>query len=165
MERLDPSSSNDKLEKSESMDSNSQTENGIEEKGSSTKRRKSIFSRRRSSAKRRFSTRKPSTASRGSNQRRDSNGTLIEAALDQAEAKERHVRFGDHITEAGNLVQRMLSTRIGNDINHTSSVEEYPDYNNESDEDSFIRPMNTGSVLASLMKLESQRRQAWLTQQ
>lgn len=111
--------------------------------------------------------------------RRDSAGTLVEAALDQVEARDRHVRFPDHIAEAGSLVERMLSTRRPSSNYpsahyQSSTIEEAA----ESDLNSIERQqtqhshksLNTsnygntvsqsgGSVLASLMKLESHRRQ------
>lgn len=43
----------------------------------------------------------------------DSAGTLVEAALEQSEAKDRHVRFQDHVVESAALVERMLRTRRG----------------------------------------------------
>ncbi|KAG1563282.1 hypothetical protein G6F49_000160 [Rhizopus delemar] len=107
--------------------------------------------------------------------RRDSTGTLVEAALDQVEARERHVRFGEHIAEAGNLVQRMLSTRIGGDTGTSNriyhrhdDIEEYPECHRSGsieESASYQQPItNTGgSVLASLLKLENQRRLAMLT--
>ncbi|KAI8991885.1 hypothetical protein BDF20DRAFT_812672 [Mycotypha africana] len=58
--------------------------------------------------------------------------TLVEAALDKDEAKDRHVRFQDHVMESAALVQRMLSVKMG-------------------------RVPEADSVLASLMKLEAQR--------
>lgn len=111
--------------------------------------------------------------------RRDSAGTLVEAALDQVEARDRHVRFPDHIAEAGSLVERMLSTRrpssnhtplhqqsttideaAENDLNsierqQTQHTHKSPNMSNSS----TTVPQTGGSVLASLMKLESQRRQ------
>lgn len=161
MERLDPSSSNDTPRRSLSVHSSNQAQDDMEEKSHSPKRRKSIFHRRFSSrcSRRKSSFRRESATSRESIRRKESAGTLVEAALDQAEARERHVRFGDHIAEAGNLVQQMLGTRIDNDTNH-STVEEYPECKSESIEDTFTRPVNSGSVLASLMKLEGKRRQS-----
>lgn len=111
--------------------------------------------------------------------RRDSAGTLVEAALDQAEARDRHVRFLDHITEAGSLVERMLSTRRPSSNNsqlqhQSTTIEEAAENDLNSIErqqtqltykspvTSFTNddaPLGGGSVLASLMKLESQRRQ------
>ncbi|KAG1446107.1 hypothetical protein G6F56_009681 [Rhizopus delemar] len=145
MERLDPSSSNDTPRRSLSVHSSNQAQDDMEEKSHSPKRRKSIFHRRFSSrcSRRKSSFRRESATSRESIRRKESAGTLVEAALDQAEARERHVRFGDHIAEAGNLVQQMLGTRIDNDTNH-STVEEYPECKSESIEDTFTRPVNSG---------------------
>ncbi|CAO3696850.1 unnamed protein product [Rhizopus microsporus] len=126
---------------------------------------------RRHSCTRQLTGKKSMTASKKS----DSAGTLVEAALEQPQARERHVRFGDHILEAGNLVERMLSTRIEDNVeppshnHHTHTIDEDSIYlRNGSIEDgrSPSSPtVGTGSVLASLMKLESQRRQAILTKQ
>lgn len=108
--------------------------------------------------------------------RRDSAGTLVEAALDQAEARDRHVRFQDHIAEAGSLVERMLSTSTRRPSSNTHRPSTTIDECNEFDLGSLERqqsqqsphpasltnsanPPVGGSVLASLMKLESQRRQ------
>lgn len=108
--------------------------------------------------------------------RRDSAGTLVEAALDQAEARDRHVRFQDHIAEAGSLVERMLSTSTRRPSSNTHRPSTTIDECNEFDLGSLerqqshqspipasatntINPPAGGSVLASLMKLESQRRQ------
>lgn len=112
----------------------------------------------------------------GGGARRDSAGTLVEAALDQAEARDRHVRFPDHIAEAGSLVERMLSVKrpstsgqhhsyhntieetAENDLGsierqQTNHTHQSPAYSNNN------AALGGGSVLASLMKLESQRRQ------
>ncbi|KAI8880644.1 hypothetical protein K501DRAFT_12786 [Backusella circina FSU 941] len=94
--------------------------------------------------------------------RQGSADTLVEAALDQQEARDRHVRFPDHIAEAGSLVQRMLSTRINNSGERASIT------NDETLEDPELGSISSsrynqpstggGSVLASLLKLEAQRR-------
>ncbi|OBZ91601.1 Pheromone-regulated membrane protein 10 [Choanephora cucurbitarum] len=106
--------------------------------------------------------------------RRDSAGTLVEAALDQAEARDRHVRFQDHIAEAGTLVQRMISTRYPS-ISGSSEQRPRRSTFDECAENTFPDELDTvehqsnhsslnsaryggGSVLASLMKLEAQRR-------
>lgn len=113
--------------------------------------------------------------------RNDSAGTLVEAALDQDEARDRHVQFSAHIAEAGSLVQRMISTRYpsasaatptatshsmdhhtiheASESHHTGDLEmqsihspaPVPSYNNAT-------TTGGGSVLASLMKLEAQAR-------
>ncbi|KAI8391088.1 uncharacterized protein BYT42DRAFT_181359 [Radiomyces spectabilis] len=80
--------------------------------------------------------------------------TLVEAALDQDEAKDRHVRFPDHVAESAALVQRMLSTRGYSD--GTSSAKSS---HRRADSSIDMQSENSGSVLASLMKLEAQRRQ------
>lgn len=104
--------------------------------------------------------------------RRDSAGTLVEAALDQAEARDRHVRFPDHIAEAGSLVERMLSTRRPSSTNRRQSHHNTIMEDTENELNSLERQQTYshhsqtsnnanvgGSVLASLMKLETQRRQ------
>jgi hypothetical protein len=94
--------------------------------------------------------------------RQGSADTLVEAALDQQEARDRHVRFPDHIAEAGSLIHRMLSTRISNSGERASTT------NDETLEDPELGSISSsrynqpsaggGSVLASLLKLEAQRR-------
>jgi hypothetical protein len=106
--------------------------------------------------------------------RKDSAGTLVEAALDQAEAQDRHVRFPEHIAEAGSLVERMLSTRGPSNNNrrqshHTTimetaendlnSIERQQTQSHHSQTSGSNNNVGGGSVLASLMKLETQRRQ------
>jgi len=114
---------------------------------------------------------------KSSKARNDSAGTLVEAALDQDEARDRHVQFSAHIAEAGSLVQRMISTRYpsassntvptmdqhtiheGSESHHTGDLEMQSlhspaptsSYNNAT-------TAGGGSVLASLMKLEAQSR-------
>lgn len=112
----------------------------------------------------------------GGGTRRDSAGTLVEAALDQAEARDRHVRFPDHIAEAGSLVERMLSVKRPSTTSQHHSYHNTIEETTENDLGSIERQqtnhthqsptysnnnaaMGGGSVLASLMKLESQRRQ------
>ncbi|KAI9007917.1 hypothetical protein CLU79DRAFT_777507 [Phycomyces nitens] len=84
---------------------------------------------------------------------RGSTETLVEAALDHDEARDRHVRFPDHLAESAALVQRILSTRRGN-----TDDEFVPSPTNTNSTKINIQPTG-GSVLASLMKLESQRHQ------
>ncbi|KAF7730798.1 hypothetical protein EC973_001316 [Apophysomyces ossiformis] len=75
--------------------------------------------------------------------------TLVEAALDHVEAKDRHVRFQAHVVESATLVQRMLSTRMGEaETNGRRATESTIE----------IHP-RSGSILASLMMLEQQRLQ------
>ncbi|KAG0172399.1 hypothetical protein DFQ30_010535 [Apophysomyces sp. BC1015] len=74
--------------------------------------------------------------------------TLVEAALDRVDAKDRHVRFQAHVAESAALVQRMLSTRMGEENGGRRATESTIE----------IQPPS-GSVLASLMKLEQQRMQ------
>lgn len=115
----------------------------------------------------------------GGGTRRDSAGTLVEAALDQVEARDRHVRFPDHIAEAGSLVERMLSTKRPSTSSHHQSQQSHHTTIEEAAENDFgsierqqtnhthqsptfsnnSNTLGGGSVLASLMKLESQRRQ------
>lgn len=126
---------------------------------------------RRHSCTRQLTGKKSTTGSKKS----DSAGTLVEAALEQPQARERHVRFGDHILEAGHLVERMLSTRIEDDVEppshnyHTHTIDEDSIYLRNGSIEDGRSPSSptaaTGSVLASLMKLESQRKQAILTKQ
>ncbi|KAI8095137.1 hypothetical protein BDF21DRAFT_405268 [Thamnidium elegans] len=91
--------------------------------------------------------------------------SLVEAALDKDEAKDRHVRFQDHVVESAALVQRMLSVK--------RSPQHAPDplqtailnrHENRIDEEEIsLQPtgpaLGGGSVLASLMKLEAARNQ------
>jgi hypothetical protein len=110
----------------------------------------------------------------GGGTRKDSAGTLVEAALDQVEAQDRHVRFPEHIAEAGSLVERMLSTRRPSSNHHHhyhNTIEETAENDLNSLERQQTHQSHTksnssnnnnigsGSVLASLMKLETQRRQ------
>jgi hypothetical protein len=115
----------------------------------------------------------------GGGMRRDSAGTLVEAALDQVEARDRHVRFPDHIAEAGSLVERMLSTKRPSTGSHNQTHQTHHNTIEETAENDFgsierqqtnhthqsptfsnnSNSLGGGSVLASLMKLESQRRQ------
>jgi hypothetical protein len=91
----------------------------------------------------------------------ESTTSLVEAALDKAEAKDRHVRFHDHVAESAALVQRMISVKRGNHFPN----EEIPSIKKryESDilleennsDDNTSSPIVGGSVLASLMKLEA----------
>jgi hypothetical protein len=109
--------------------------------------------------------------------RKDSAGTLVEAALDQAEARDRHVRFPDHIAEAGSLVQRMISTRYPSSSNehhhHNNTIDEAGEHTHNEDihslemQSPIANNLNNGggSVLGSLMKLESQRRPATVKRQ
>ncbi|CEP18754.1 hypothetical protein [Parasitella parasitica] len=115
--------------------------------------------------------------------RNGSAGTLVEAALDQEEARDRHVQFSAHIAEAGSLVQRMISTKYPSSSSsggiHTTSshptdqhtIHEDPESHHTGDLEmqSMHSPAPVasynnattaggGSVLASLMKLEAQAR-------
>lgn len=114
-----------------------------------------------------------------SSKRNDSAGTLVEAALDQDEARDRHVQFSAHIAEAGSLVQRMISTRYPSASGSTAAtttpshhtIHEAPESHHTGDLEmqsvhspapaSSYNNATTaggGSVLASLMKLEAQAR-------
>ncbi|KAL9538711.1 hypothetical protein MBANPS3_010733 [Mucor bainieri] len=117
---------------------------------------------------------------KSSKSRNDSAGTLVEAALDQDEARDRHVQFSAHIAEAGSLVQRMISTRYpsasGSNAATTHSMDQHtiheaPESHHTGDLEmqsihspapasSYNNATTTGggSVLASLMKLEAQAR-------
>ncbi|KAL7315890.1 pheromone-regulated protein prm10 [Mucor circinelloides] len=90
--------------------------------------------------------------------------TLVEAALDKDEAKDRHVRFHDHVAESAALVQRMLSVKMGH--HHTpdplgTMMQNRHDQHQLEEEFELQSPHSTavggGSVLASLMKLEAKR--------
>lgn len=90
--------------------------------------------------------------------------TLVEAALDKDEAKDRHVRFHDHVAESAALVQRMLSVKMGH--HHTpdplgTMMQNRHDQHQLEEEVELQSPHSTavggGSVLASLMKLEAKR--------
>lgn len=92
--------------------------------------------------------------------------SLVEAALDKDEAKDRHVRFQDHVVESAALVQRMLSAKRGSiQITHDplqAAIQNRHEDRIEEEEIS-LEPMHPtlggGSVLASLMKLEASRKQ------
>lgn len=111
--------------------------------------------------------------------RNDSAGTLVEAALDQQEARDRHVQFSAHIAEAGSLVQRMISTRYPSAATTTTTMDSMDHHTiHEASEShhtgdlemqslhspapiaSYNNATTTGggSVLASLMKLEASAR-------
>ncbi|KAI8047098.1 uncharacterized protein B0P05DRAFT_566883 [Gilbertella persicaria] len=90
--------------------------------------------------------------------------TLVEAAMDKDEAKDRHVRFQDHVAESAALVERMLSQRIGPQPSAPDSLgammtQRYESRQTEEESEFEPGPTNhgSGSVLASLMKLEAQR--------
>ncbi|KAG2203824.1 hypothetical protein INT46_008021 [Mucor plumbeus] len=117
---------------------------------------------------------------RSSGTRNDSAGTLVEAALDQQEARDRHVQFSAHIAEAGSLVQRMISTKYPSATTTTTTttnsmdhhiIHEAPESHHTGDLEmqslhspapiaSYNNATTTGggSVLASLMKLEASTR-------
>ncbi|KAG0168752.1 hypothetical protein DFQ30_004385 [Apophysomyces sp. BC1015] len=88
---------------------------------------------------------------------RDSDNTLVEAALDQVDTKTRHIRFQDHVVESAALVNRMLSLRQQQPSRQSSSESINERYGEE--EQGEPDGQYGGSVLASLMKLEAQRRQ------
>ena len=93
--------------------------------------------------------------------------TLAEAALDKDEAKDRHVRFQDHVTESAALVQRMLSVKMGHHHtpdplgtmmqNRHNQNQHQHQHEEEVELQSPHQSMGSGSVLASLMKLEAKR--------
>jgi hypothetical protein len=117
---------------------------------------------------------------KSSGTRNDSAGTLVEAALDQQEARDRHVQFSAHIAEAGSLVQRMISTKYPSATTTTTTttnsmdhhiIHEAPESHHTGDLEmqslhspapiaSYNNATTTGggSVLASLMKLEASTR-------
>ncbi|KAG0745299.1 hypothetical protein G6F33_005059 [Rhizopus arrhizus] len=84
---------------------------------------------------------------------------LVEATMDQAQARDRHIRFQEHVVESATLVQHMLNMKSGKSTTAVDSAM----YNNNAQHDdetrSFSMPFKgiRGSVLASLMKLEAQR--------
>lgn len=124
----------------------------------------------------------PSKADKVPSNDKDSADTLVEAALDKAEAQDRHVRFQDHVVESAALVERMLnrrgaqedqsSERLSRKFRQNSAfneeeMEDGDTFSNQGSRDdnglssdgmAFSGPMAGGSVLASLMKLEAQRR-------
>lgn len=91
--------------------------------------------------------------------------TLVEAALDKDEAKDRHVRFQDHVTESAALVQRMLGVKMGHhhtpDPLGTMMQNRHNQHQHQHEEEVELQSphqgMGGGSVLASLMKLEAKR--------
>lgn len=90
--------------------------------------------------------------------------TLIEAAMDQDEAKDRHIGFQEHVAESAALVEHMLKVKFGHlpsqdPIGHAMTTR----HDNRDEEDMEMTPTHQpqiggGSVLASLMKLEVQRK-------
>lgn len=106
------------------------------------------------------------TDQKDADQKHDETGTesLVEAAMDQAEAQDRHVRFQEHVAESAALVQRMLSVRSGRqEPDNLHNIMQSVPTNFDNDEMEMQSPQSPilsgggGSVLASLMKLESQR--------
>lgn len=116
---------------------------------------------------------------------KDSADTLVEAVLDKAEAQDRHVRFQDHVLESAALVESMLNRRGATDDQSSERMSRRFRRNSAFNEDEMIEDGDTafsnkagrddngsssdgvafppsavggGSVLASLMKLEAQRR-------
>lgn len=92
--------------------------------------------------------------------------TLVEAAMDHAEAQDRHVRFQDHVAESAALVEHMLRIRTGQPSpDPLQAVVSSLGSQRERGDDEETQPPQTpmsngsssGSVLASLMKLEAQR--------
>lgn len=90
--------------------------------------------------------------------------TLVEAALDKEEAKDRHVRFQDHVAESAALVQRMLSVKMAHHHREPDplavAIQSRHDSRNEEEfELESPSPIlgGGGSVLASLMRLEASR--------
>ncbi|KAI8379716.1 uncharacterized protein BYT42DRAFT_569766 [Radiomyces spectabilis] len=90
--------------------------------------------------------------------------TLVEVVMDQAGARDRHVRFHDHVAESAALVQQMVNAQLGTPAfaRRTSSIDSIPLAESIIDEEDIRsgRPAASGSVLASLMKLEAKRRQS-----
>ncbi|CEG74513.1 hypothetical protein RMATCC62417_09713 [Rhizopus microsporus] len=106
------------------------------------------------------------TDQKNTDQKHDETGTesLVEAAMDQAEAQDRHVRFQEHVAESAALVQRMLSVRSGRqEPDNLHNIMQSIPTNFDDDEMEMQSPQSPtlssggGSVLASLMRLESQR--------
>ncbi|KAI9472003.1 MAG: hypothetical protein EXX96DRAFT_582557 [Benjaminiella poitrasii] len=102
-----------------------------------------------------------------STKRSDSAGTLVEAALDQAEAQDRHSEFPRHIQEAGQLVQNLINTKFpsattadtdSHQRRRSSRPEEPDDIEMQSTYSPSLPAAGGGGVLASLMKLEAQQR-------
>lgn len=111
----------------------------------------------------------------------DSSDTLVDAVLDHRDARDRHVRFQEHVVESAALVERMLSlsgrhqspsspvNRYQTKINNDTEEPEDDIDDKLSDKGSSTATNRTtaaaaggaggGSVLSSLMRLEAQRRQ------
>lgn len=88
--------------------------------------------------------------------------TLVEAALDKEEAKDRHVTFQNHVAESAALVQRMLSVKMGHHHSPDAlgTMMQNRHDNRAAEEVELQSPQHAvggGSVLASLMKLEASR--------
>lgn len=89
---------------------------------------------------------------------------LAEETMDKDEAKDRHVRFHDHVAESAALVQRMLSLKSGQHSNQEDPLGTMMQnrYDSHRDEEGIElcsphSDMGGGSVLASLMRLEAKR--------
>lgn len=84
---------------------------------------------------------------------------LVEATMDQAQARDRHIRFQDHVVESATLVQHMLNMKSGKSTTAVDSVMYSNNAQHDDETRSFSMPFKgiRGSVLASLMKLEAQR--------
>ena len=109
----------------------------------------------------------------------DSSDTRVDAVLDHRDARDRHVRFQEHVVESAALVERMLSlsgrhqspsspvNRYQTKIHHDIDEPEDDIDDKISDKGSSTATNKTaatpgaggGSVLSSLMRLEAQRRQ------
>ncbi|OBZ88662.1 Pheromone-regulated membrane protein 10, partial [Choanephora cucurbitarum] len=90
--------------------------------------------------------------------------SLVEAALIKDEARDRHIRFQDHVVESANLVQRMISQRYTPQQTNSDSLgsfmaNRYESRHTEEEPElpSVQASFGSGSVLASLMKLEAHR--------
>ncbi|KAG0743986.1 hypothetical protein G6F57_006067 [Rhizopus arrhizus] len=101
----------------------------------------------------------------------ESDGTLVENFVEPADPTKQHAGLRDYIAEAEELVQNILGTKMNNNVannehsqhNHEGSSKQRTVESIEESRSCNPRPANTnGSVLASLMKLDNLRRQAFL---
>ncbi|KAI9323243.1 hypothetical protein BX666DRAFT_1884679 [Dichotomocladium elegans] len=98
----------------------------------------------------------------------DSSDTLLGAVLEHQDAQDRHVRFQDHVVESAQLVERMLSNHPPRNPSATldrfqvsrgnREKNTHRRFSSESDNSMKERPVEGGSVLSVLMRLEAQSR-------
>ncbi|KAG1058180.1 hypothetical protein G6F43_000004 [Rhizopus delemar] len=106
-----------------------------------------------------------------SSSKNESDGTLVENFVESTNPTKQHAGLRDYIAEAEELVQNILGTKMNSNIainehsqhNHERSSKQRTVESIEESRSCNPRPANTnGSVLASLMKLDNLRRQAFL---